>query len=386
MPRPGPALFGELAICDSRLTRRVVRCHPIVSGSNAVPRACNGATDLMGGSNMKLWARSAAALAGAAAAAVLASSATAQTKWDLYATTGVTHPITVRFKAFSDEVKKATDGKLDIVVRPAGELPFKATEVVKATGIGQVQLASGYHGFVGGDIPIASVAGLPFLVQTGEELEKIYPIIEKYTEPLFKKRGIKVLFWHTWPVQNIYGKGKPIRTIADFAGRKIRSTDGKQAEMLKQLGAASVSLTTAEVPVAMERGVAEGFMTASFNVIGSKWYEFTEWAWIGNINMGGPDYMLMNLKAYNQLPPDVRAKLDETAASFSPKMRAMNLADEAKAAEELKTQHKVAFYTPPKETIDELIKRMVPYWDDWAKQHGKDAEAMLKEIRTALGK
>jgi TRAP-type C4-dicarboxylate transport system substrate-binding protein len=184
----------------------------------------------------------------------------------------------------------------------------------------------------------------------------------------------------------MYGRGKPIRSIQDFSGRKIRSTDGKQAEMLKQLGAASVSLTTAEVPVAMERGVADGFMTAAFNVVGSKWYEFTEWAWIGNINMGGPDYMLMNIKAYDQLAPDVRAKLDATAASFSPKFRAMNLADEAKAAEELKTQHKVEFYTPPKETIAELISRMVPYWEAWAKQHGKDTEAMVSEIRASLGK
>jgi len=333
---------------------------------------------------MKRLALGAAALAGLAAA--LTSPLMAQTNWDLYATTGVTHPITARFNAFSDEVKKATDGKLNIVVRPAGELPFRATEVVKATGIGQVQLASGYHGFVGGDIPAASIAGLPFLVQTGEELEKVYPIIEKYTAPLFKKRGIKVLFWHTWPVQNIYGRGKPIQSIEDFKGRKIRSTDGKQAEMLKQLGAASVSLTTAEVPVAMERGVAEGFMTASFNIIGSKWYEFTEWAWMGNVNMGGPDYMLMNIKAYEQLPADVRAKLDSVAASFSPKMRAANLGDEAAAIEQLKTQHKIAFYTPADDVMKELRKRMEPYWDSWAKQHGKDTEAMLKEVRAALGK
>jgi TRAP-type C4-dicarboxylate transport system substrate-binding protein len=335
---------------------------------------------------MKRIARCAAALASLATVAVLASPATAQTKWDLYATTGVTHPITVRFQAFSDEVKKATDGKLEIIVRPAGELPFRATEVVKATGTGQVQLASGYHSFVGGDIPAASIASLPFLVQSGEELEKVYPIIEKYTTPLFKKRGIKVLFWHTWPVQNMYGKGKPIRSIEDFSGRKIRSTDGKQAEMLKQLGAASVSLTTAEVPVAMERGVAEGFLTAAFNVVGSKWYEFTEWAWMGDINIGGPDYLLMNIKAYDQLPADVKAKLDEIAVTYAPKMRAMNLGDEQASIEELKTKHKIEFYTPPKEVVAELQKKMVPYWESWAKQHGKDTEAMLKEVRASLGK
>jgi TRAP-type C4-dicarboxylate transport system substrate-binding protein len=325
-------------------------------------------------------------LAGLAAVAASVIPAAAQTKWDLYAFTGVTHPITMRYKMFADEVKAATGGKLEILVRPAGELPFKATELVKTTSSGQVQLAAAYQGFVSGEVPIASIASLPFLVRNAEDLEKVYPIIAKYVDPAFAKRGIKVLYWHTWPPQNMFGKGTPIKSIADFAGRKIRSTDGKQAEMLKQLGASSVSLTTAEVPVAMERGVADGFLTAAFNVTGAKWYEFTTWAWMGDIHMGGPDYLIMNIAAYDKLPADVKAKLDETAKTFGPKMRAMNLGDEAGSVEELKTKHKVEIYTPPKEVIEELTNKMKPYWESWAKQQGKETEELLKELRTALGK
>ena len=67
------------------------------------------------------------------------------TKWDIYVVTGVTHPITLRYKEFAEEVKKATNGKLEIVVRPAGELPFRATEVVKVAGDGQVQITEAYR-------------------------------------------------------------------------------------------------------------------------------------------------------------------------------------------------------------------------------------------------
>ena len=327
-----------------------------------------------------------AVLAGLAAATANIGPATAQTKWDLYAFTGVTHPITVRYQMFADEVKKATGGKLVILVRPAGELPFRATEVVKATSQGQVQLAAAYQGFISGEMPISSLASLPFLVRNAKELEKVYPIIEKYTKPAFAKRGLRTLFWHTWPEQNIYGKGKPIKSIADFAGRKIRSTDGKQAAMLKQLGASSVNLTTPEVPVAIERGVADGYLTAAFNIIGAKWYEFTEWGWMGEVHIGGPDYLIMNEAAYEKLPADVRTKLDEVAKAFGPKMRAMNIGDEKGAIEAMKTKHKIALYTPPKAQMEELQAKMKPYWESWAKNHGKDAVAQLKEIRAALGK
>ncbi len=308
------------------------------------------------------------------------------TKWDMYAMTGVTHPITLRYNAFAAEVKTATGGKLDIVVRPAGELPFRATEVVKVAGDGQVQLTEAYQGFISGSVPLASISSLPFLVRNAQDLEKVWPIMDKYTAPLFAKAGVKNLFHHTWPVQNIFGRGKPIRTIEDFKGRKIRSTDGKQAEMLKQLGASSVSLTTAEVPVAMERGVAEGFITAGFNVVGAKWYEFVQWGWLGDIHIGGPDYTLVNIEAYNKLDAETRAKLDAVAKDYAPRFRAANLGDEAKDLETLKTQHKVDLFVPPKEQIDALTDKMKPYWEQWAASQGASGTAMLKEIRAALGK
>ena len=335
---------------------------------------------------MRIVARVCMLAAGAAAALGGASPAAAQTKWDLYAFTGVGHAITVRYRTFADEVKKATNGKLELVVRPAGELPFKPTEVVKATSEGQVQLAAAYQGFISGAVPISSIASLPFLVRNAADLEKVWPIIDKYTKPEFEKQGIRTLFWHTWPEQNIYGKGKPIKTIDDFKGRKLRITDGKQAEMLKQLGAAAVTLTTPEVPVAMERGVAEGFITAGFNVVNSKWYEFTTWAWMGEVHMGGPDYLLMNIAAYNKLDADTRAALDKAAAAYGPVMRAGNLGDEKGDLEALKTKHKVEFFYPPKEQIDQLTEKMKPYWDTWAKGAGPAAVEALKEIRAALGK
>ncbi|CAN5905786.1 TRAP transporter substrate-binding protein [soil metagenome] len=325
---------------------------------------------------------------GVVGVAAVSGPATAQspTKWDLYVMTGVTHPITLRYKEFAEEVKKATNGKLDIIVRPAGELPFRATEVVKVAGDGQVQLTEAYQGFISGAVPLASITSLPFLVRNADELEKVWPIIDKYTTPEFAKAGVKTLFHHTWPVQNMFGRGKPIRTIEDFKGRKIRSTDAKQAEMLKQLGASSVSLTTAEVPVAMERGVADGFITAGFNVVGAKWYEFVQWGWLGDIHIGGPDYTLVNIAAYEKLDPDTRAKLDAVAKDYAPKFRAANLGDEAKDLKTLKNQYKVDLFVPPKEQIDTLIEKMKPYWEQWAAAQGPNGTAMLKEIRATLGK
>lgn len=307
-------------------------------------------------------------------------------QWDMFAFPGATHPITLRLKEFADEVKKRSNGQLNITVRPAGEFPFKANEVVRATGLGQVQLGEGYSGFISGAVPLASVANLPFLVRTSEELTKIWPIIQKYAEPEFQKAGVKTLFYFEWPQQNLYGRGAQVKRLEDFAGRKFRTTDGKQNEMLKRLGAASVSLTLAEVPVAVERGVVDGFITAGFNVMGAKWYEFVKWAYMPNIHVGGPDYVLVNLAAYNKLAPPVRAALDAVAAEWGPRMTRQNAADEVRDLEVLRTKHGVDVLTPPREEVDKLVERMRPYWSAWGDEHGANGAALVREVRAALGR
>lgn len=318
------------------------------------------------------------------ALATASAPAVAATTWDYYGITGVTHPVSIFLKGFCDEVTKRTNGELKITFRPAGELPFRATEAANIAAQGVVQMSSAYAGFISGTVPKAAIAGHPFLVRTYDDLAKVWPIIDKYTQPEFKKIGVKVLFHFAWPPQNFYGVGKPIKTSDDFAGRKLRVTDPKQAEMLKRLGATSVTLTTAEVPVAMERGLMEGVATAAFNIIGAKWYEFVKWGWISELHIGGPNYELVNLQAYEALDPKVRATLDQVAAEWQAKMLKQIAALEAKNREDLVKKYGVELNTASPGDIAKVTRLMTPYWEEWAKEN--HAEEMMKEVRAALGK
>jgi TRAP-type mannitol/chloroaromatic compound transport system substrate-binding protein len=63
-----------------------------------------------------------------------AAAAHAQTKWDLTGMDSINHAISQHFLQFADEVKKRTNGKLVITYRPAGEVPIRNDEVLKAVG------------------------------------------------------------------------------------------------------------------------------------------------------------------------------------------------------------------------------------------------------------
>ncbi len=324
----------------------------------------------------------------AAATAVLLSgltSASAATKWDFYSFVGVTHPIGQQLVEFADEVRKRTNGELVITVRPAGEFPFKPNEVVKITGDGHVQLGAALALFTTGSVPLVGVTGLPLFLRTEEEMSKAMPIIQKHTAKDFEKAGTKVLFQFLWPNLNLFGSGKPIHSVDQFAGRKFRTLSPQQAELMKRLGAAAVSMTNPEVPVALERGTVEGLLTTAFNMVGSKWADLVKWAYMADFH-GADDYIIVNLSAYNKLTPDVRKVLDEVAAEWGPKMTKANLSADEGSLETLRTKHKIEVIRASKEDTDLMLSKVKDYWEAWAKQNGPEAAAMLDEIRRAVGK
>lgn len=333
---------------------------------------------------MRMTLRMAALLV--AATMLLWGTASAKTTWDFYSFVPITHPIGAHLKAFTDEVRKRTNGELDIVFRPAGELPFRATEVVKVVSQNQVQMGEAYQGFISGTAPLAGVAGLPYLVRTYDDLEKVYPIIERAASKEFAKFGVKILFHHSWPEQNLFGVGKPIRNAEGFNGRKLRVTDPKQGEMLSRLGAASVTLTTPEVPVALERRTVEGVTTAAFNAVGAKWAELLEWAFFSEINIGGPEYILVNQRAYDSLPDNVRAVLDEVSAEWSPRMIASVSAREKSDRLTLNKKFNIELIYPTEAEVNSLIARVQPYWEEWGRANGPEGEKLVADIRAALGK
>jgi TRAP-type C4-dicarboxylate transport system substrate-binding protein len=154
--------------------------------------------------------------------------------------------------------------------------------------------------------------------------------------------------------------------------------------MLRRLGASTVTLTTAEVPVAMERGLMEGVLTANFNLIGAKWDEFVTWAWYGDVHIGGPNYELVNLDAYNALPENVRQVLDEVSAEWTVYMTDEIIRMENEAKAQISSEGKITQLEADPSEIGKMTDLLVPYWEEWAK--AENAEAMMQEIRGALGR
>jgi len=323
------------------------------------------------------------------AAVGIAMPAAAQPKpaaWDFVLNVGMTHPVAQMEQEFVDDVKKRTGGQLVITMRPPGELPYKLTEYLRVTGQNNSQMADVYMGFLAGDSKIAVLTGLPFLVGTPDELKKAMTVLDPMIREDFARFGADILTWFTWPEQNIWGRGKPIQTVDDFKGRKIRTTSPEQSEMIKRLGGVPISLTAPEVPSAAQRGVMDGVVTAAFNLLGSKWNEFTEWGYIADIHIGGPAYILVNKGSLAALSPEVRKQLQEAAGVLQAKMLKEIPVREYSDRQLLETQYKIKLYKASPADVARMRKEMEPYWDEWAKQGGPKLVEALAAVKKVLGR
>ena len=323
----------------------------------------------------------AAAATSPAAAAPAANAA----KWDFVIYLPLTgHPVTEFLLQIPDAVRARTNGQLDITVRAPGELPYNPTEFVRSAGGGNVQMADCYAGLVAGDLKFGSLPYLPFLMRTPEEVVQAMKVVEPHVRRELNGFGAELIYWYLYPTQKIWGRGTPVTNIAGLKGRKVRTTGPDQAAFIEKAGGVPVTLATAEVPTAAQRGVVEGVLTAAITILGSRWYEFTNWGYALDVSIGGPSYVVANRAALEQLPTEVRRGLLEVGAEFHQTLMREIPGREEGAMTNLQANHSITINRASDADFQEGRQLMQEYWTTWAQQAGGEVPAVLSEVRKTL--
>jgi TRAP-type C4-dicarboxylate transport system substrate-binding protein len=102
---------------------------------------------------------------------------------------------------------------------------------------------------------------------------------------------------------------KPVKTLADFSGLKIRSIFIWDA-LVKSLGATAVNMALPEVYSGLERGVVDGLITVETGFMTYRFHEVTKhvvYPGFGHPASG----ILINLDAWKALPDDLKALVEQ---------------------------------------------------------------------------
>ncbi|MSP97942.1 MAG: C4-dicarboxylate ABC transporter substrate-binding protein [Betaproteobacteria bacterium] len=204
-----------------------------------------------------------------------AATAVAQTKWDMPTPYPPTNFHTENIMQFVGDVEKASGGKLKITVH-AGASLFKAPEIKRAVQGGQAQmgeiLISGYSN----EDPIFGVDSVPFLATSYADAAKLWQVSRKAIESRFAKQGMMVLYSVPWPPQGLYST-KPINSIADMKGLKMRTYNPYTSRIAELAGAQPVTIQAAELAQAMATGAVNANITS-----GATGYDTKAWEVVKN--------------------------------------------------------------------------------------------------------
>ncbi len=251
-------------------------------------------------------------LALAAAVALAAGTAHAQTKWNLPAAYPADNPHSENLVAFAKDVEAATGGKLQIAVHPGASL-FKAPEIKRAVQTGQAQMGELLLSIHENEDALYGIDVVPFVATSFPEAMKLYKASKSAIEKKLAAQGIMLLFAVPWAPQGIYAK-KDINTIEDMKGLKWRAYNVGTARIGELVGAQSVTIQAAELPQALATGVVNSFMSSGGTGYDSKvWESLTHFydtqAWIPK------NYTIVNKAAFDGLDKPTQEAILKAAAT-----------------------------------------------------------------------
>lgn len=278
-------------------------------------------------------------------------------------------------RAFAEDVLKATEGRLNITVYAAGELPYRAPDVVKAVATNQIEMGDVAVGFAAGDVPELNVFSLPFLCSSYDQFHRALPSAAPAVDKvLMDKFKVRVAIHWTMPPQNLW-LNRAVINLDEIKGLKVRTWNPEQAEMLKLLNAASVSITSAEVIPALERRVIDGAITSALSASDWKAYDIVKNGYMLNFTMGH-QVMMVNEEQLRKLPGEVQKTLLAKAAEWAPRYRQMSEEGD-KAARVNLAANRVTLRDPSAADMTRARTMMRPMWDSWAQKYGDVGRDLL---------
>ena len=141
---------------------------------------------------------------------------------------------------------------------------------------------------------------------------------------------------------------KPIRTLEDCQGLRIRSPGGHQTSYIKALGAEPVFMPLSDVYMAMETGTIDGLVTCPPLVQAFKLYEVAEQgtlATFGCVTEG----VIMNQKSWERAPDDLKPLIEEVAGNPFATTGGLNNDVYAEMMENIEAEGVELYKLPPEE-------------------------------------
>jgi TRAP-type C4-dicarboxylate transport system substrate-binding protein len=288
---------------------------------------------------------------------------------------------------WAKQVEKATNGRVKIQIYPNQTLA-KGTQTWKAVKDGIADMGWYFLGYSTGLAPYAEVITLPGLpFRTAEKgSEMFWKLYEKFPEMQAQLGDNKILLLYTGSPTILLMPKKPVKTLEDLRGMKIRSHTGPIVEFYKKLGAVPVFLPMPDCYVAMQKGTVDAIGASYEPIPGFKLDEVTKYITDNTPLNVAHIAVIMNKKKWNSLPKDIQDAIMSVSGLEGSKFFGRNFFDSADAPIKKMVQEEtdIEIYTLPEAERQRWIDTGAkPVWEEWANKLEREGNTKAHDILNA---
>jgi TRAP-type transport system periplasmic protein len=286
---------------------------------------------------------------------------------------------------WAEEIKKRTDGQVQITVFPGGSLT-KADQCYQGVVDGISDIGMSALAYTRGRFPLMELLDLPMGYADGASATRIANELYATYQPK-ELADTQVMYVHAHG-PGILASQKPLSTLADLKGVKVRAT-GFSAKVVEQLGGSPVSMPQGETYEALQKGVVDATFCPIETLKGWKQGEViksvTDSSCIGYTTVF---FVAMNLKTWGQLPPALQKIISQVNAEWITKHgQVWNEADQAGLAYVKELKHEVIALSAEEQAawrkqVEPLLKENA----DKADAKGLKGSEFLAALREKVGK
>ncbi len=330
-----------------------------------------------------LHRRTLSLLAAGLLAGFAAMPAKAQTTLRIVGNFAKEHPSSVAMVTFQSEVKRLTNGQINVDIFDNMQLGG-AKENVDGTRAGTVFATWVGMAFLSRTVPELEAVSLPFLFPSREAAFKVIdgPVGSLLDKKLADK-GFMSLGFMELGSRQVTNSKRPITTLDDFKGLKIRLQPNEtHLATFRALGANAVAMDVKEIYSAMQQGVIDGQENPFINIQTSRYYEVQKYLTKSDHFF---DFIsvVANKRQMEALKPEFQAAVREAMKTAIAQQRSVAAKADAEALEDLKKRGMVYNELSP-EVLDQLRKATSGIVDDLRKRLGNDLiDAVLGEVKKA---
>ena len=287
-----------------------------------------------------------------------------------------TVPVAVGLAEFKRLVEERSKGEIIIEIYNNGTLGSASDYVVNCQ-LGTLDMGTVNQSVVSSFIPDLPAVDIPYVIESYEHADRVFTgeVGKHYSQEALDIIGIQVL--GIWEVgfRNLTNSKRPVNSVKDVAGLRIRTMDNQVHQTFwRGLEADPVPMSWAEAYTAMQQGAIDGQENPFSVILGNKVAEVNKNLAVTE-HVYSSQFVIMSDKAWKSLNEEQRKIIVDSCQEAGIVERKEQRRQAAEAVTKLEEQGMTVTYPDKREFIEASAKSCAPYREKY--------ETIIKMIEAA---